>query len=193
MNSAASKIRRACKELELLLSIRKLFVAAAAAAALSACASTPNPLDLQTRNGVFLKQVATNWSVEDGKRAEKPEYVSGKEDLVARLKAAVETEFKNSPSGSEPIDFQIDIKGYSRVGALMGNMIGGSNMVIADVRVVRESDGKVLGVYQNVMGMYASNAGVLGAIAQAVTKPDIVGIMSNSFAGSLKHRFESKS
>jgi hypothetical protein len=75
----------------------------------------------------------------------------------------------------------------------MGNLIGGSNAVLADVSVVRESDGKVLGVYRDVMGMHAANGGVIGLIAQAAMKPDIEGIMANSFAQNLRVRFDSKS
>lgn len=97
--------------------------------------------------------------------------------------------FQASPSGSEPVDFVIDVKNYSRVGAAMGNIIGGSNAVIADVTVRRVSDGKVLGVYKNMVGMYASNAGLIGALAQSMMKPDIVGIMANTFAANLRARF----
>ena len=168
------------------------FLALVAAVSLTACASTPNPLTPDVRSGLFVQDVALNWNVDETKREQSPAYVEGKQDLQTRLEAAVEQEFKNSPSGSQPVDFVVDIKNYSRVGAAMGNLIGGSNMVIADVKVVRKSDGATLGVYENVTGMYASNHGIIGAIAQAVSKPDIVGIMANSFAATLRQRFDAK-
>ena len=166
---------------------------ALAAVSLSACVSTPpNALKTDVRDKIFIQEVSETWAAVDGKRAENADYLTGKADLQARLKSAVETEFKASPSGSEAARFEITIKTYSRVNAAMGNMIGGANMVVADVRVVRISDGVELGVYKDVVGMHASNGGLIGAIAQAATKPDIVGIMTNGFAANLRAKFDSK-
>jgi SepF-like predicted cell division protein (DUF552 family) len=170
----------------------KKFLAALALAGLTACASVPNPLSVDQRGGVFVEDVSLNWKVDESKREPTPQYVEGKTDMQTRLEAAVEQEFRASPSGSTPVNFVVDVKTYNRVGAAMGNLIGGSNMVVADVRVVRKSDGAQLGVYENVTGMHASNGGVIGLVAQAVTKPDVVGIMANSFATNLRKRFESK-
>lgn len=171
----------------------RVVFAALAMAAVSACASVPNPIDAQTRSGVFVEGADLVWNVEDGKRLENPAYVEGKADMQARLEAAVENEFKASPAGSEPVTFKIDVKNYSRVGTAMGNLIGGSNMVTADVTVIRKSDGKELGKYEDVVGMFASNGGLIGLAVQAATKPDVVGVMADSFAANLRTRFESKS
>jgi hypothetical protein len=170
----------------------RFLMVALAAASLTACASTPNALKTDVRDKIFIQEVSETWAAVDGKRAENADYLTGKADLQARLKIAVETEFKASPSGSDAARFEITVKSYSRVNAAMGNIIGGSNMVMADVRVVRISDGAELGVYKDVVGMHASNGGLIGAIAQAATKPDIVGIMTNSFAANLRAKFNSK-
>jgi hypothetical protein len=167
-------------------------VSALALLALTACASVPNALDAQTRQSVFVKEVGVGWSFDDAKVADKPEYVEGKTDLQARLKTAVEQTFKASPAGGEAVRFDINVDRYSRVGAAMGNIVGGSNSVVADVTVVRLSDNKTLGVYNDVTGVYASNGGLLGAVVQAAMKPDIVGIMANNFAQNLRARFDSK-
>ena len=170
---------------------RKL-AALAAVLSLAACASVPNPLTSEVRDGLFVKDAAVNWTVDESKRTPNEAYVAGKQEFVTKLEQAVEEQFRNSPSGAEPVRFEIDVKTYNRVGAAMGNLIGGSNAAIADVKVIRESDGQVLGVYENVMGMHASNAGIIGAVAQAMTKPDIEGIMANSFAVNLRNRFDAK-
>lgn len=173
--------------------IFRFLTVALAAASLAACVSTPpNALKTEVRDRIFIQNVSETWAAIDGKRAENADYLTGKADLQARLKTAVETEFKASPSGSEAARFEITVKTYSRVNAAMGNMIGGANMVTADVRVVRVSDGAELGVYKDVVGMHASNGGLIGAIAQAAIKPDIVGIMTNSFAVNLRAKFDSK-
>ena len=172
--------------------MRNFIVMALAAVCLAACASTPNPIDLNTRNSFFVKQANVAWKVDESKRTPNAEYDAGKADLQARLKGAVEAQFKTSPSGSEPVIFEIDVKNYSRVGAAMGNLIGGSNMIVADVHVLRESDHSEVAVYTNVAGAYASNGGIIGAIAQAASKPDIVGIMANTFAANLRARFDAK-
>lgn len=157
---------------------------------LAACASTPNPLDAQARSGFYVKSAPIDWTVDDAKKSEDAAYVSGKKEVEARLQAAVEREFKASPSGAQAVAFRVKVKLYTRVGLMMGNLIGGSNEVDADVDVVRESDGKVLGTYSGVRGMYLSNGGVLGAVAQAVTKPDIPQVMADTFAKNLRKKFE---
>lgn len=168
------------------------FMVAVAALSLSACVSVgPNPLDTATREGVFVQDTGVVWSVEENAdRQANVEYVAGKDDLTKRLESAVEAEFATSPAGSQAVKFEIDVKQYSRVGALMGNMIGGSNMVTADVRVIRISDGVVLGTYEDVWGMMASNGGIIGAMVQGISKPDVVGIMANNFTANLRARYE---
>lgn len=170
----------------------RALTALVAAAALTACASVPNPLDAPTRQSLFVKDATVAWAHEDGKAAENPAYVEGKTDFVQKLETAVENAFRASPAGSQPVRFDIKVKRYSRVGAAMGNLIGGANAATADVSVVRESDGQVLGVYTDVVGMHASNAGIIGAIAQGLMKPDIEGIMANNFAQNLRARFDAK-
>ena len=172
---------------------KRIAAVAATAAMLSACVSAPpNPLDTATRQGTYVKDAAVIWSVDDTKRGDNPAYVEGKADVLAKLEAAVEEQFKTSPAGSVPVNFKIDVKSYSRVGAAMGNLIGGSNMVVADVTVVREADGAELGTYKAVTGMYASNGGLIGLAVQAASKPDVPQVMANSFATNLRARFDGK-
>jgi hypothetical protein len=172
--------------------MRKIIVMALAAISLSACATaTPNPIDLSTRNSFYVKQADIAWKVDESKRTPNAEYDASKADLQGRLKSAVEAQFKTSPSGSEAVIFEIDVKGYSRVGAAMGNIIGGSNAVVADIHVLRESDHSEVAVYTDISGAYTSNGGLIGAIAQGIGKPDIVGVMANTFAANLRARFDS--
>lgn len=172
-----------------------LRIAAAALAALSlaACASVPNALDPQTRQSLFVKDATIAWAAPAPKAEPKPEYLTARDEFKSKLEAAVEQAFQGSPAGSQPVRFDIQVKTYNRVGAAMGNLIGGSNAVVADVSVVRESDGRVLGVYRDVMGMHAANGGLIGLAVQAATKPDIEGIMANNFAQTLRRRFDAKS
>jgi hypothetical protein len=170
----------------------RVALACAAVLALSACASVPNALDAQTRQSLFVKDAAVAWSVKDDKKAEDADYAAHKAEFLGKLETSVENTFRASPAGSDPVRFQIDVKRYSRVGAAMGNLIGGSNAVVADVKVVRESDGRELGVYKDVVGMHASNGGIIGAVVQGITKPDVEGIMANSFAQNLRARFDAR-
>ena len=171
----------------------KRFIAAAAVSAvLAGCASTPNPIDTATRQGAFVKDATIAWSVEDGKRVNNPNYLPGKDDMIARLEAAVENEFKTSPAGGTPLIFKVDLKHYSRANAAVGQLIGVPNAVSGDVHVIRESDGKEIGVYKNVMGMYAGGGGLIGLAVQATTKPDVPQVMADTFAANLRARFESK-
>jgi hypothetical protein len=165
---------------------------ALAALSLAACASVPNALDVQTRHSLFVKDATIAWTA-PLKADPKPEYVAARDEFKAKLEAAVEQAFVGSPAGSQPVRFDIQVKTYNRVGAAMGNLIGGSNAVIADVSVVRESDGRVLGVYKDVLGMHGANGGIIGLAVQAATKPDIEGIMANNFAQNLRTRFDAKS
>lgn len=166
--------------------------ACASVLALTACASVPNALDAQTRQSLFVKDAAVAWSVKDDKKVDNADYAAAKAEFLGKLEAAVESNFRASPAGADPVRFEIDVKRYNRVGAAMGNIIGGSNAVLADVKVVRESDGRQLGVYKDVIGMHASNGGIIGAVVQGITKPDIEGIMANSFAQNLRARFDAK-
>ena len=156
----------------------KFMIVALCAAGMAACASTPNPIAAETRSGTYVTGADLVWSVDDAdEQDDNGNYAAGRDDLLARLEAAVETEFAHSPAGSQPVSFSINIERYNRVNALTGNIIGGSNMVVADV-------------YVDVTGYHASGAGIIGAIAQAATQPDIVGIMSNSFVADLRRRFD---
>ncbi len=152
--------------------------------------TTPNPLSSDTRYGVYVDSVEVSWSVDDeAKAASNEDYAAGKATLIELLQARVSEEFRNSPSGSEAVRFDVDVATYHRVGAAFGNIIGGSNGVSASVSVVRLSDDTVLGVY-SATGNYASNAGIIGAIAQSIIQPDIEGIMANDFAEKLRRNFD---
>lgn len=159
--------------------------------ALGACTATPNPIAQEVRDGVFVRDATIAWSVDDAdENDENGSYAAGKEDLIARLEPAVEAAFRDSPSGSDPIILNIDIHDYNRVNNLTGNMLGGANGFAADVSLVRETDGATIGVYENVVGVRASGGGIIGAMVDAASNPDIVAIMVNSFVANLRRKFD---
>jgi uncharacterized lipoprotein YmbA len=164
---------------------KPVLAAAALALTLAACASAPNPLDLQSRQALFVKDVATGWTYDDSKKADDEHYQAYKKDALPRLTAAVTQAFATSPAGSTAVTFKIDVKTFdaSRLGA----------RIIGDVHVVRNADGKEVGLYKDVVGFQTSNGGLLGLALQAVVKPDVVGIAANSFAQNLRARFDAKS
>jgi len=155
--------------------VKSIFIGFAAYL-LVACASTPNPLSGEARDQFFVKSTQVTWALpekeeaveakkdanDDGKRAE------GRKDLEEKLNLIVADEFANSPSGPTPVDFNIAITRYDRVGAGVGK------------------------VYEDVKGIRTSGGGVLGAVIQAASKPDIEGLMATSFAKKLRKRFDKK-
>lgn len=164
--------------------LRVLF-AVALAATLAACATVPpNPLNVQARQALFVKNVGIAWSYEDAKdSAKQAAYEGYKKDIQARLKDAVAAAFATSPAGGEAVTFKIDVKRFNLA------VTGGT--VVADVTVIRVSDGKALGVYTDVTGMQSpGGGGLLGVALQAMMKPDVVGMVSNSFAATLRGRFD---
>jgi hypothetical protein len=172
-------------------SLNRAAVAAAmlCALALAACATGPNPLDAQTRNSFYVKDASIDWALNDAKKDSDADYVQGKKDMAEHLERTVEREFKTSPSGSDAAHFRIKVTAYSRAGTLAGNIIGLSNAMQADVDVVRDSDGKVLGTYKNVHGLYTAGGGVLGAMVQSVTKPDVAQLLAADFTKDLRKKF----
>jgi hypothetical protein len=96
---------------------------------------------------------------------------------------SVTAAFATSPAGGEAVRFKIDVKTFSL------SVTGGQ--VSADVTVIRLSDGKELGVYTDVTGFQSpSGGGLLGVALQAMMKPDVVGMVSNSFAANMRMRFD---
>jgi len=179
--------------------VKSIFIGFAAYL-LVACASTPNPLSGEARDQFFVKSTQVTWALpekeeaveakkdanDDGKRAE------GRKDLEEKLNLIVADEFANSPSGPTPVDFNIAITRYDRVGAGVGNIIGGSDMLVANVIVTNSTNGEEIAVYEDVKGIRTSGGGVLGAVIQAASKPDIEGLMATSFAKKLRKRFDKK-
>jgi hypothetical protein len=91
--------------------------------------------------------------------------------------------FATSPAGGDAVRFKIDVKSF--------NLAVTGGMVDADVTVIRIADGKELGVYPDVRGAQSpSGGGLLGVALQAMMKPDVVGMVSNSFAANLRTRFD---
>lgn len=163
----------------------KFIAAIALAMAVPACAfAKPNPLPAEVRQTLFVKDVEIIWSVDDAKDAEKPEYVAYREDCQKRLKTTVASAFLNSPAGSEPVAFKINVNRFDCAST--------GCTVRANVAVVRESDNTELGVYQKVMGMQIASGGLLGVLVQAAVKPDVVGIATTNFAAILGARFNAK-
>ena len=174
-----------------------------AAYLLSACASTPNPISAKDRDQYFVKNTEVTWvlpedeqAVEEKKDAnDKGQRAEGRKLIEEKLKLVVANEFKNSPSGPTPIDFNIAIKRYDRVSNVVGNVIGpiaGTDRLIADVIVTDSASGQELGVYENVGGVRNSGRGILGAVIQGASDPDIEGLMATSFTKLLRKRFDKK-
>lgn len=153
------------------------FLAAMLMVGLTACASIPNPIDLQTRDSIFVKTVSVAWSVQS-KKPPTDAQKANDDDIQKKLRLAVEAKFKDFPSGSEPVEFNINIKKFS------------GTLVEADVVVHRISDGKVLGIYENVTGIHVSNGGLLGAVIEAAMKVDYNALISSNFATVLRARFQ---
>lgn len=163
----------------------RFLLIATAVAVLPACAlAKPNPMPAELRQTLFVKDVELAWSYDDAKDAAEPAYVAYKADAQGRLKAAVATAFANSPAGSEPVAFKIDVRAFSCASTHCS--------VMADVAVVQISDGKELGLYKKVSGFQMASGGLLGVAIQAAVKPDVVGIMSNNFAAVLRAKFDKK-
>lgn len=168
---------------------------------LSACASTPNPLSLETRDQFFVQSSTITWALtekeqevenkkdatDDGTRA------TGRQELHEKLSLALDNEFANSPSGPNPIDFDVAIKKYDRAGSISQHVLGTDhNKLIADVTVKNAASGAELAVYEDVVGFRSGSFGILGAVVDAASEPDIPGIMAQSFAQQLRKRFDSK-
>lgn len=163
----------------------RFFAAVAIAAALPACAlAKPNPLTADVRQTLFVKDVEVVWSFDDTKLADDASYNAYKADTKERLKATVANTFANSPAGAEAVVFKIDVNQFSCAST--------GCSVRANVTVVQTSDGKELGVYSKVRGFQMASGGLLGVAIQAATKPDVVGIMSANFAGTLRGKFDAK-
>ena len=176
---------------------KKLASVGLSAFILGACATVDNPLTLETRDQFFLQSSSVTWDLTDKEQeveekkdlADDGERAEGRKQLEEKLVFAVEDNFGDSPSGPNPMAFNIEIERYDRVGATVGNVIGGSNLLIADVTVTDVTSGEIVATYNDVRGHYTSNFGVAGALLQAATKPDIPGLMAVSFAKDLKKNF----
>jgi hypothetical protein len=165
--------------------MKRLFAAVAVATLLPAAAlAAPNPLTADLRQTMFVKDVELTWSFDDAKFTDEASYVAYKADAQQRIKAAVASTFANSPAGSEPVVFKIDVNQFSCAST--------GCSVRADVAVVQQSDGKELGVYHKVRGFQVASGGLLGVAIQAATKPDVVGITAANFAGTLRGKFDAK-
>ena len=159
--------------------VLRIILVALAAASLAACASVgPNPLSPDARDAMFVRNVDVTWSVAEAKRDEKRMSSKDYADVQPRLAAAVSAAFKSSPSGSQGVDFKIEVTKYFP-----------GSLLEADVTVVRASDGQVLGVYKKVEGLHAESGGLVGALIEAALKTDYLGIIDNNFAQTLKARF----
>ncbi len=152
----------------------------------------PNPIAEVDRAGMHVAAVNLAWEAVDPDRPATQSFELEKRDVEAKIHEDVVQAFAEAPSGPTLVDFKVYVTRYTRVGAMMGNIVGGVNSVTADVDVIRESDGQVVGTYNAVYGYYASNHGVIGAIAQSISKPDIPAIMAQSFAANLQERFATK-
>jgi hypothetical protein len=158
---------------------------------LTGCVTYPNALDVATRSNIAVQEVAVVWPANTA-RVRDAANLEEKKLFEDTLAETVLREFKTSPAGPEAVRLQLDIIDYVRSNAVEDNILGGSSVVVADVRVIRLSDEKELGVYPNVKGKWAANTGVLGAVFQIATKTKVHVLMSNDFAFNLRKRFEKK-
>lgn len=167
---------------------------------IAGCASLPpNPVSLQTRDTLFIETVDVVWGIDDNAKkleeaseASAEKYIERRDAIIANLKTAVTTEFKDSPSGAEPALLEIEIVHYVRRDALASNFIGLTNELIGNVTLKRASTGEVLGVYEGVRGYYAPSSGILGAMVEAAARPDIGAILVGSFTKDLRRHFDSE-
>lgn len=168
---------------------------------LAACATTPNPLNAETRDQFFVKSTQVTWNLSEKEQAieekkdanDQGKRAAGRKAIEDKLTSIVSQEFANSPSGPTPVDFNIAIKRYHRVGNAVGNLLGVSNdFLAADVIVTDSTTGQELAVYEEVTGYRQSGGGVIGAVVQAASDPDIEGVMALKFSETLRKRFDKK-
>lgn len=172
---------------------------ASASLVLVACASTPNPLSVEQRDQYFVKNTNVVWNLSEKEQAvedkkdtnDNGKRAAGRKSMEAKLTTVVTEEFINSPSGPNAVDMNIAITRYDRVGSFTGNVLGaGSDILVADVVVTDTVTGDEIAVYEDIRGFRQTGFGVIGAIAQSASNPDIEGIMAVSFAKKLRKRFD---
>jgi len=184
------------------MQILKAIIIWSAGLILTACATTaPNPLNAETRDQFFVKSTQVTWNLSEKEQAieekkdanDQGKRAAGRKIIEDKLTSIVSQEFANSPSGPTPVDFNIAIKRYHRVGNVTGNLLGvGSDFLAADVIVTDSTTGQELAVYEEVTGYRQSGGGVIGAVVQAASDPDIEGVMALKFSERLRKRFDKK-
>lgn len=164
----------------------RFILVAVLATVLPACAmAKPNPLPLDVRQTLFIKDVSLAWNLKKPpKDALDPAYVAYKEDFENRITGIVANAFATSPAGPEAASFKIEVTEFYAASTGAG--------MTANVTVTRQSDGATLGVYQKVRGYQVAQGGLLGVVVQSMVKPDVIGIMSNNFAVVLHSKFDAK-
>jgi hypothetical protein len=171
--------------------LARLLIASALVLGLTGCATYPNALDPATRTDIRVKEVTVVWPAVYT-RTPAARNIDETKLFEEALKNAVLFEFATSPAGAEAVRFQLEITDYVRTNAVEDNIQGLSSEVRANVRVIRLSDQKELGVYQNVRGEWAMGSGIFGAVFQLATNTKVDLLMSGDFAVKLRKRFNRK-
>jgi hypothetical protein len=173
--------------------LTRLFLALALALTLglTGCVTYPNALDPATRTNIAVKEVTVVWPATYGSTPAARD-VKGTKEFEDSLKAAVLYEFATSPAGSQAVRFQLEINDYVRANAVQDNIHGLSSSVRANVKVIRLSDQKELGVYPRVRGEWAMGSGIFGAVFQLATGTKVDLLMARDFSVKLRKRFNGK-
>ena len=161
---------------------------------LSACATVNSTMTAEKSKEYFFQDSNISWDLSDKrvkKDAEKDDNgkrATQKADLIAKLDTALENEFKNTPSGSNPMRFDVRITDYYFANGL-GTVWGAPSSFFADVDVIDVSTGEILATVTGLGGSTKSMGGLLGLAVNAATKPDIEGIIASSFAKRLRKKY----
>jgi hypothetical protein len=140
----------------------------------------PNPIDLATRNELYVKDVVVDWLVDDDKGSNDPSYAANKAEMIQTLIAAVQEQFRYAPAGPNAVALHIRLKSFHRY------------EIVGDVSVVRLSDQQELGTYEKIDGYYIGQVmggGLMGALIGLSSVPDSTPGSANCFAMILRARF----
>jgi len=151
-----------------------------AAAIASARPKPPNPIDLETRDGLYVKEIVVDWQVDDVKKAAEPGYADNKAEMIRQLTDSVRDQFQYSPAGADAVALHIAVRSFRRY------------EVVGDVSVVRLADQRALGTYEKIDGYYIGQVyggGLLGAVVGLSSVPDPEPGAANCFAAILRARF----
>ena len=161
---------------------------------LSACATVNSTMTAEQSKEYFFQGSNISWDLsekrvkKDAAKKDKGKRAAQKADLIAKLETALENEFKNTPSGSNPMRFEVRITDYYFANVL-GTVWGAQSNFVGDVDVIDVSTGETLATVTDLAGNTKSVGGLLGLAVKAATKPDVGGVIASSFAKRLRKKY----